>query len=207
MKRVCCLFAVLFLAGIFSSCGAQAGEKDLLGRKVYYAGTSKELTSSTYSLLNMDDICMTTLVYENETERIKVDSEGRLKGYRDLTVDIPDEVTASKTDEEITKIVEAYMAEKLPMEQCKVSQITLTFLGYQVMLHSENADISASGKTVFTPRDTASAASDPLTEPLNESIAITIFFIWFPICNSVCAPDRLRSEAHTIKLRRQHAKA
>ena len=121
---------------------AQAGEKDLLGRKVYYAGTSKELTSSTYSLLNMDDICMTTLVYENETERIKVDSEGRLKGYRDLTVDIPDEVTASKTDEEITKIVEAYMAEKLPMEQCKVSQITLTFLGYQVMLHSENADIS-----------------------------------------------------------------
>lgn len=142
MKRVCCLLTVLFLAGFFSSCGAQAGEKDLLGRTVYYAGTSKELTSSTYSLLNMDDICMTTLVYENETERIKVDSEGRLKGYRDLTVDIPDEVTASKTDEEITKIVEAYMAEKLPMEQCKVSQITLTFLGYQVMLHSENADIS-----------------------------------------------------------------
>ena len=71
MKRVCCLFAVLFLAGIFSSCGAQAGEKDLLGRTVYYAGTSKELVSSSYVVLNMDDICMTTLVYENETERIQ----------------------------------------------------------------------------------------------------------------------------------------
>lgn len=142
MKRVCCLFAVLFLAGFFSSCGAQAGEKDLLGRTVYYAGTSKELTSSTYSLLNMDDICMTTLVYENETERIKVDSEGRLKGYRDLSVGVLDEVTDPKTEEEITKIAEAYLAKKLPEERCKVSEVSLTDLGYKVTLHSENAEIS-----------------------------------------------------------------
>ena len=121
---------------------AQAGEKDLLGRKVYYAGTSKELTSSTYSLLNMDDICMTTLVYENETERIKVDSEGRLKGYRDLSVGVLDEVTDPKTEEEITKIVEAYLAKKLPEERCKVSEVSLTDLGYKVTLHSENAEIS-----------------------------------------------------------------
>ena len=141
MKRVCCLLTVLFLAGIFSSCGAQAGEKDLLGRTVYYAGTSKELTSSTYSLLNMDDICMTTLVYENETERIKVDSEGRLKGYRDLSVGVLDEVTDPKTEEEITEIMEAYMAEKLPIERCKVTNVALTDLGYKVTLHSENAEI------------------------------------------------------------------
>ena len=93
MKRVCCLLTVLFLAGIFSSCGAQAGEKDLLGRTVYYAGTSKELTSSTYSLLNMDDICMTDIVYQNDTEEITVDSEGRLIGYEDRTVSVLDEVT------------------------------------------------------------------------------------------------------------------
>ena len=124
MKRVCCLLTVLFLAGIFSSCGAQAGEKDLLGRRVYYAGTSKELTSSTYSLLNMDDICMTDIVYQNDTEEITVDSEGRLIGYEDRTVSVLDEVTDPKTEEEITKIVEAYLAKKLPEERCKVSEVS-----------------------------------------------------------------------------------
>ena len=142
MKRVCCLLTVLFLAGIFSSCGAQAGEKDLLGRTVYYAGTSKELTSSTYSLLNMDDICMTDIVYQNDTEEITVDSEGRLIGYEDRTVSVLDEVTDPKTEEEITKIVEAYLAKKLPEERCKVSEVSLTDLGYSVIIHSENAGIS-----------------------------------------------------------------
>ena len=142
MKRVCCLLTVLFLAGIFSSCGAQAGEKDLLGRTVYYAGTSKELTSSTYSLLNMDDICMTDIVYQNDTEEITVDSEGRLIGYEDRTVSVLDEVTDPKTEEEMTKIVEAYLAKKLPEERCKVSEVSLTDLGYSVIIHSENAGIS-----------------------------------------------------------------
>ena len=142
MKRVCCLLTVLFLAGIFFSCGAQAGEKDLLGRTVYYAGTSKELTSSTYSLLNMDDICMTDIVYQNDTEEITVDSEGRLIGYEDRTVSVLDEVTDPKTEEEITKIVEAYLAKKLPEERCKVSEVSLTDLGYSVIIHSENAGIS-----------------------------------------------------------------
>ena len=142
MKRVCCLLTVFFLAGIFSSCGAQAGEKDLLGRTVYYAGTSKELTSSTYSLLNMDDICMTDIVYQNDTEEITVDSEGRLIGYEDRTVSVLDEVTDPKTEEEITKIVEAYLAKKLPEERCKVSEVSLTDLGYSVIIHSENAGIS-----------------------------------------------------------------
>lgn len=142
MKRVCCLLTVLFLAGFFSSCRAQAGEKDLLGRKVYYAGTSKELTSSTYSLLNMDDICMTDIVYQNDTEEITVDSEGRLIGYEDRTVSVLDEVTDPKTEEEITKIVEAYLAKKLPEERCKVSEVSLTDLGYSVIIHSENAEIS-----------------------------------------------------------------
>ena len=142
MKRVCCLLTVFFLAGIFSSCGAQAGEKDLLGRTVYYAGTSKELTSSTYSLLNMDDICMTDIVYQNDTEEITVDSEGRLIGYEDRTVSVLDEVTDPKTEEEMTKIVEAYLAKKLPEERCKVSEVSLTDLGYSVIIHSENAGIS-----------------------------------------------------------------
>ena len=142
MKRVCCLFAVLFLAGVFSSCGVSGDEENFLGRTVSYEGISKTQEKGHYWMHNQDDIYVSYFVYQNDTEEVTVDSDGRLKGGRDLTVGVLDEVTDPKTEEEVTEIVEAYMAEKLPMEQCKVSQITLTFLGYQVMLHSENADIS-----------------------------------------------------------------
>lgn len=143
MKRVCCLLTVLFLAGFFSSCGAQAGEKDLLGRKVYYAGTSKELASETYSLVNTDDIYVSYLVYQNDTEKITLDSEGRLKVFDNLALEFsPMPETPSKTDEEIAELVEAYMAEKLPQEQCTVSKVTSSALGYQVILKTENASIS-----------------------------------------------------------------
>ena len=100
------------------------------------------MVSSSYVVLNMDDICMTDIVYQNDTEEITVDSEGRLIGYEDRTVSVLDEVTDPKTEEEITKIVEAYLAKKLPEERCKVSEVSLTDLGYSVIIHSENADIS-----------------------------------------------------------------
>ena len=121
---------------------ARGGEKDMLGSTVHYVGTSKELVSSSYVVLNMDDICMTDIVYQNDTEEITVDSEGRLIGYEDRTVSVLDEVTDPKTEEEIAKIVEAYLAKKLPEERCKVSEVSLTDLGYSVIIHSENADIS-----------------------------------------------------------------
>lgn len=142
MKRVCCLFAVLFLVGFFSSCGVSGDEENFLGRTVSYEGISKTQEKGHYWMHNQDDIYVSYFVYQNDTEEVTVDSDGRLKGGRDLTVGVLDEVTDPKTEEEVTEIVEAYMAEKLPEERCKVSDISLTDFGYSVTIHSENSEIS-----------------------------------------------------------------